>query len=155
MKYTKKFLHINLVNSQLSELFLKNKLLINMRKIFLISLVIVVSNTFSSCKTILDKDTYIEAFKLSVTNSCISEGMDNKTYDDIVFQNDASFSYDALAGPDNYKIDSVGRSEGKKIPRTPIEDLGKKKLIHSHCLKFYKSKELDKIAKDWWRKNKL
>lgn len=108
-----------------------------------------------SCKTQYNKEAYIEAFKLSVTRSCLSEGMNSKYYDSIVFQNDASFSYEALAGPENYKIDSIGRSEGKKISRTPIEDLGRKKLIHSRCLEYYKSKELDKLSKDWWRKNKL
>jgi hypothetical protein len=108
----------------------------------------------TSCTTIYDKKASIEAFKQSVTYSCISEGMQNKKYDSIVLKNDASFSYDGLMGSNFYKIDSIGRSEGKKIPRTPLEDLGKKKIIHSHCLQFYKSKELDEIAKKWY-KNKL
>lgn len=110
---------------------------------------------FVSCRTFLSKKEYIESFKLDVTHYCISEGMQSKLYDSIVFKNDASFRYDGLIGPEYYKIDSLGRSEGRKIPKTPIMDLGKEKLIYAHCLQYYKSKELNNIAKKWWKKNKL
>lgn len=116
--------------------------------------IISISILLISCSSMNNKKASIEAFKQNVTYSCISEGMQSKKYDSIVFKNDASFSYDGLMGSDFYKIDSIGRSKGKKIPRTPLEDLDKKKLIHSHCLRFYKSKELDKIAEKWY-KNKL
>ena len=111
--------------------------------------------TLTSCKIQYNKKAYIEAYKLTATYSCLSEGMESKLYDSIVLKNDASFSYDVLAGPNNYKIDSVGRSQGKKIPRTPLKDLGNKKLIYKHCLQYYKSKELNKLAKKWWKENKL
>lgn len=115
-----------------------------------------ICGTFSlvSCGTLYHKKAPIEAFKQSVTYSCISEGMQSEKYDSIVLKNDASFSYDGLMGSNFYKIDSIGRSEGKNIPRTPLEDLGKKKLIHNHCLQFYKSKKLEIIAEKWY-KNKL
>lgn len=125
-----------------------------MKKAISILAIISVGMSLISCKTFYDKRTYIESFKLDVTNYCLSEGMQSKAYDSIVFQNDASFTYDGLIGPNYYKIDSIGRSEGRKIPRTPIEDLEKKKLIHSHCLQYYKSKELHILAKKYYR-NKL
>ncbi|WP_144284024.1 hypothetical protein [Chryseobacterium echinoideorum] len=118
---------------------------------FKIFKVVIVSLSLISCGTNYTKIKAIEAFKQSVTYSCISEGMENKIYDSIVLEKDASFSYDGLMGANFYKIDSIGRSEGRKITRTPINDLGKKKMIHNRCLKYYKSGELNKLAKKWLR----
>lgn len=106
-----------------------------------------------SCRS-YNNNAIEENFKVNVFYKCVSEGVDNKQFDSILLSKDASFSYDGIMGNDFYKIDSLGIQESKKIPFTPIEDLGKKKLIFNHCLKFYKSRELHILSKKYY-KNKL
>lgn len=98
--------------------------------------------------------TWIDQFKESVFLVCIKESYKSDSIYEQMSQRDIFFANDALY-EDLELINRLGEDFVKRIPlpTRPCPECKKEdKFFLANCLKYYRSKELDSIAKSEYRK---
>lgn len=106
-------------------------------------------SSYRKNKFVYNEFTWIDQFKESVFLACIRESYKSDSIYEQMSQRDIFFANDALYDQLEL-INRLGEDFVKKIPlpKRPCPECKKEdKYFMANCLKYYKSKELDSIAK--------
>jgi hypothetical protein len=129
-----------------------------MKRIYLLS----VFYLLSSCGGVFKKDLYIKDFKkdfkLQAYCSCVLYGYNDKNTISYMVKNDKSLYNPILNSVFSDEIRKIGLEEYEIIKLDSLKSFEKvsegftgKKVLY-HCLNFYKSKKLDSLTTNYYKK---
>jgi len=104
----------------------------------------------------VSEDEYVLAYKKCVLYGCLNESTNGEFYQTMNKSNDLGLATESeiLGKIESTEITQIGRELSKKVKTIDYADFEGRKSIYSNCIDFAFSKEIDKQARESYKKVK-